>query len=52
MAANATSAGTGPMNFRNPVPSGPLEAAAATQTKKESSPTETNKVTTSRQRTT
>jgi hypothetical protein len=40
------------MNFKNPVPSGPLEAAAAIQTKAESKPTETSKVTISRHLTT
>jgi hypothetical protein len=40
------------MNFRYPVPSEPLEAAAAIHTNADSRPTETNKVTTSRHRTT
>ena len=52
MAANATWDGTGPTNFKYPLPNEPLDALAAIQTKADSKPTETSKVTTSRQRTT
>jgi hypothetical protein len=52
IAAKATCDGTGPMNFSELVPSGPLEAAAAIQTKNANSPTETISVITSRHLTT
>ena len=48
IAENANGDGIGPMNFRYPVPSGPLEALAASQTNTDSKLIADTSVTSSR----